>query len=367
MSLPTDSLRADCAIMSAFHLSLLCLVALAYAISLKISGNVRQSSTSIPVQTSISPRKALFLDIVQSGLEDRFGSFLGNDGELSRVYSFLQYVRGELDAPVGINDQHDPCEEYIDGLKAMPWWNPSDFDWVQPLEEGAPIIQKELELQSETRSQNKELFKGDSNVQTLMGSGWTAFRLQRMGEWNEENSAKFPLTTKLVKALKIPLAVRGVMFAKQEPGSGVQPHSDGRNFILTCHLGLRVPRQDANNGDRQADDETGCWIKVADEKRQWENGKAIVFDTSFTHSTGNFTDDERLVLIIDFWHPDLSEKERQALEFVYDARNKFESGKAKEIDASWVKDGRPLTVDAYLKKNTNSLTGFMNNFTNKFF
>ena len=360
-------MRADCAIMSAFYLSLLCLVALAYATSLKMSGNVRQSSTSIPVQTSISPRKALFLDIVQSGLEDRFGSFLGNDGELSRVYSFLQYVRGELDAPVGINDQHDPCEEYIDGLKAMPWWNPSDFDWVQPLEEGAPIIQKELELQSETRSQNKELFKGDSNVQTLMGSGWTAFRLQRMGEWNEENSAKFPLTTKLVKALKIPLAVRGVMFAKQEPGSGVQPHSDGRNFILTCHLGLRVPRQDANNGDRQADDETGCWIKVADEKRQWENGKAIVFDTSFTHSTGNFTDDERLVLIIDFWHPDLSEKERQALEFVYDARNKFESGKAKEIDASWVKDGRPLTVDAYLKKNTNSLTGFMNNFTNKFF
>jgi aspartyl/asparaginyl beta-hydroxylase (cupin superfamily) len=132
-------------------------------------------------------------------------------------------------------------------------------------------------------------------------------------------------------------------------------------------LGLRVPCQDANNGDRQADDKTGCWIKVADEKRRWENGKAIVFDTSFTHSTGNFTDDERLVLIIDFWHPDLSEKERRALEFVYDARNKFESGQAKEIDASWVKDGRPLTVDAYLKKNTNSLTGFMNNFTNKFF
>lgn len=37
--------------------------------------------------------------------------------------------------------------------------------------------------------------------------------------------------------LDIPFAVRGVMFAKQAPGTGVQPHSDGRNFILTLHLG----------------------------------------------------------------------------------------------------------------------------------
>jgi hypothetical protein len=31
-------------------------------------------------------------------------------------------------------------------------------------------------------------------------------------------------------------------------------------------------------------------------------------------------------LIIDFWHPELSEAEIAALEFVYDLRNKFESG-----------------------------------------
>ena len=30
--------------------------------------------------------------------------------------------------------QHDPCEEYIDGLTAQPWWDASQFEWVAGLE-----------------------------------------------------------------------------------------------------------------------------------------------------------------------------------------------------------------------------------------
>ena len=40
------------------------------------------------------------------------------------------------------------------------------------------------------------------------------------------------------------------LYIQQLPLSGVQPHSDGRNFVLTGHLGLRVPKE----GD--------CWMKV---------------------------------------------------------------------------------------------------------
>jgi Aspartyl/Asparaginyl beta-hydroxylase len=49
-------------------------------------------------------------------------------------------------------------------------------------------------------------------------------------------------------------------------------------------------------------------------------------DTSFSHSTGNPTSEERHVLIIDFWHPELSAAEVTALTYVYDVRNKFETG-----------------------------------------
>ena len=50
---------------------------------------------------------------------------------------------------------------------------------------------------------------------STMGEGWTAFRLQRLGQWNEANTRTFPLTTEIIRGLNIPLAVRGVMFAKQ--------------------------------------------------------------------------------------------------------------------------------------------------------
>uniref|UniRef100_A0A7S2Y711 Aspartyl/asparaginy/proline hydroxylase domain-containing protein n=1 Tax=Entomoneis paludosa TaxID=265537 RepID=A0A7S2Y711_9STRA len=145
-----------------------------------------------------------------------------------------------------------------------------------------------------------------------MGDGWSAIRLQRLGVWNSENCEAFPATYELLRSLKIPLAVRGVCYARQAPGSGVQPHSDGRNFILTSHLGLRIPEE--------------CWIQVGDERRSWEEGKLTTLDTSFTHSTGNPSKEDRHVLIIDFWHPELTEAERAALDFVYDLRNKFESG-----------------------------------------
>ena len=146
-----------------------------------------------------------------------------------------------------------------------------------------------------------------------MGSGWSAFRLQRLGVWNTENCAKFPQTYALLKELNIPLAVRGVCFARQTPGSGVQPHTDGRNFILTSHLGLKIPND--------------CWIKVGDEQQTWTEGKLTTLDTSFEHSTDNPSNEDRHVLIIDFWHPELSEAERAGLEFIYNLRNEFESGR----------------------------------------
>jgi len=69
-----------------------------------------------------------------------------------------------------------------------------------------------------------------------MGGGWTAFRLQRLGEWNEENCRVFPATAAIVRSLAIPLAVRGVMFAKQAPGTGVQV----RLPFIWFHLCTRV-------------------------------------------------------------------------------------------------------------------------------
>lgn len=246
---------------------------------------------------------------------------------------FPSSARGELPLVPGCAaaEGQEPSEEHIDGLTAQPFWDAANnealFPWATKLEAQADVILQEFEAklqrdhneQQQDETKNK-LFSADSVWQNqVMGKGWSAIRLQRLGTWNTETCQEFPQTYQLLKALNIPLAVRGVCFARQAPGSGVQPHSDGRNFILTSHLGIKVP---TDKGDT-----TKCWIQVGKERRSWEVGKLLTLDTSFTHSTGNESEEEdRHVLIIDFWHPELTEAERAALTFVYDLRNKFESG-----------------------------------------
>jgi len=316
-------------------------VAASYGLPSRSGTSQRLFSTASP-EVKIGPRKQLFFDIVESGLNDRF-----DEDAITKIHKFCQYAKCIISAPEPQGFMHDPIEEFVEGLSAKAWWDPSTFAWVKGLEDKSAVINAELE----SVLKQQQVFQGDSPAQRLMGAGWTAFRLQRLGNWNKENIALFPETTKILEGLDIPFAVRGVMFAKQQPGSGVQAHSDGRNFILTAHLGLKIPTQPES-----------CWISVAGEKRSWEKNKVMIFDTSFTHETDNTSDSDRYVLIVDFWHPELSKQEREALEFIYDTRNKFETGKAEEIDCSYVKSGKPITVDEYVK----SKTGFGNAFANFF-
>ena len=121
--------------------------------------------------------------------------------------------------------------------------------------------------------------------------------LQDRSVWSAENTPEFPRTIQIMKDLNVPSCE--VFYAKQGPRSGLKPHSDNNNFIMTCHVALDV-------------DEGKCWIKVGDETHYWKNGKTCIFDTSVVHSTENQSDRTRYVLLVRFWHPGLSSVEIDA-------------------------------------------------------
>jgi len=257
---------------------------------------------------TLTDRQLQFWEDVEEGLNDVADCYASRGENIDRIRRFAMRARGEIDLPEPSEKFHEPSEEHVDDLSAKPFWAASEFQWAAQLEENAHIIQEEFESKLQS-----DIFRADSKWQNnVMGAGWSAVRLQRLGVWNENTVKEFPNTYELLRSLNIPLAVRGVCFARQAGGSGVKTHSDGRNFILTHHLGLKIP--------------DGCWIEVGNERKSWEECKLLTLDTSFTHSTGNPTNNDRYVLIIDFWHPELSESEKTALEFLYDTRNKFESG-----------------------------------------
>ena len=45
------------------------------------------------------------------------------------------------------------------------------------------------------------------------------------------------------------------------------------NTRLICHLPLIVPN--------------GCWLRVGNETREWEEGKLLIFDDSIEHEAKN--------------------------------------------------------------------------------
>ena len=114
----------------------------------------------------------------------------------------------------------------------------------------------------------------------------------------EENCARCPQTAKLIEQLPGG-TVREAMVSLLEPKAIIKPHRDSGNQLLTCHLGLRIP--------------SDCAIRVGGETRTWSEGQCLIFDTTFEHEAWNKSDEPRVVLLVDFWHPDLTQVERNFL------------------------------------------------------
>lgn len=93
------------------------------------------------------------------------------------------------------------------------------------------------------------------------------------------------------------------LFSALAPDTTVRPHHGPTNKKLRCHLPLVVPAGGA------------CTLTVGGECRTLEEGKCVIFDDSFLHEASNSSlggderGEPRVVLIVDVWHPDLTDTE----------------------------------------------------------
>ncbi len=88
-------------------------------------------------------------------------------------------------------------------------------------------------------------------------------------------------------------------FSILEPNTEIPPHCDLWNFTLNLHLAIDIPDH--------------CGIQVGDEVRHWQQGECLLFDYSFLHRAWNRSGQRRICLLMDIWHPDLSDAEKIAL------------------------------------------------------
>ena len=145
-------------------------------------------------------------------------------------------------------------------------------------------------------------------------------------------AASFPTTMSILRDLDFGVGGnRLVFFGRQRAGSGIPPHSDCCNYLMTGHLGIHVPDGGGGGGAAQAEEAEGTvGMNVAGKRVQWAEGKLAVIQNAYPHHTWNKTAHDRVVLYFDFWHPDLSLDERRALEIFSALKLETEAAEGQE-------------------------------------
>lgn len=203
----------------------------------------------------------------------------------------------------------EPTHFFYPELLEREFHDRARFPWLESLEAATDVIA--AELAAVMAAERTELVPYIQYADHLpleqwralnRNPDWTAIHLLQNGRRVEANAVYCPATMALLATLPQPEiagASANAMFSLLAPRTAIPPHVGINNARLVCHLPLIVP--------------PGCWFRVGAETREWRRGEAFVFDDTIEHEAMNPTDQLRVVLILDVWHPDLSLVERAAV------------------------------------------------------
>lgn len=223
----------------------------------------------------------------------------------------LSRVRGLLDCWAGAREPSlAPLQEAEDGLflpglePDPPWLDPSIFPCAASMVAQAEALREELDS---LLAEHSPLPYGstDGRVVSTNPEGWDYLPIYLHARLTPL-AARAPIARRLAEeALEFHAYLNQVVFLALRPGVELDLHVDPANFLVSCHLGLRVPGS--------------CALRVGDEERPWIEGGCIAFNNSYLHRAYNHSDAVRWVLAVHGLHPGLSRAERLSVRDFYRA------------------------------------------------
>ncbi len=198
-----------------------------------------------------------------------------------------------------------PSFLYFPELAPIEFHDRAEFPWLDKLEAATADIRAELidvlsDGQEALEPYMAERFPQQRWRELNNSRRWGVFYLWRAGAPVEENLARCPKTAAaLADWPKCDLLRTGptAVFSILDAHTRIPPHVGVNNTRLIVHLPLVVP--------------PGCGFRVGGQTREWEPGKAFVFDDTIEHEAWNDSDQPRAVLILDTWNPQVTEAERE--------------------------------------------------------
>jgi aspartyl/asparaginyl beta-hydroxylase (cupin superfamily) len=213
-----------------------------------------------------------------------------------------------LDAFLGKRRIYTPHPTFLHfpKLPALEFYPRESFTWLDAIEAGAADIRAEFERVFAADAGRLEPYIAypegvplDQWAELNHSRRWSVFYLWRDGAAVPENIARCPRTAALLAdapRADVPGYAPTVFFSILDAKSRIPPHTGVTNTRLIVHLPLIVP--------------AGCGFRVGSETREWQSGRAWVFDDTIEHEAWNDSHVPRAILIWDIWNPYLDAAER---------------------------------------------------------
>ena len=272
-------------------------------------------------------------------------AFEGNDEDLARIRPYLLLLLNDKPSVIPISPWQKGCPEIIPKLRALATWDISLFNFTKKLEASFKDIKEEL-----LSLKGLENVDGKRGFQPYRAPSWASKRQAKdgvgsishdAGNWNvyylylhnvdfQENRDRCPKTVALLDS--IDNLYGHCFFSTLAPKTHITKHHGPTNKKLRVHLPLIVPNDDDDGTNKDGDTDTttksnkkSCRLRVGDDIINVTEGKCYIFDDSLEHEAWNdHSNQARIVLIFDIWHPDLTKKEIKFLSFLRKAEMKLE-------------------------------------------
>jgi aspartyl/asparaginyl beta-hydroxylase (cupin superfamily) len=171
-----------------------------------------------------------------------------------------------------------------------PFFDPSLFHWVAPLERRWRVARRELEAILTHRDVLPSLHEiSNDNFAISRDDQWKSYFLYCYGVRNARACERCPETAKLVEAIP---GMRTAFFSIIGPNKRLPEHRGSFKGVLRCHLALAIPEP-----------KRLCRIRVETEVVHWTEGKVLIFDDTYRHEVWNETHGDRVVLFLDVARP----------------------------------------------------------------
>lgn len=186
-----------------------------------------------------------------------------------------------------------------------PFFDVAKFSDMQTIQKNFPIIQEEVYKNKVWLNWGSDDYDQSGHCQFLTGD-WTIcpiyfgnykgedmhvanMRREEITELLASLPSRFPATIALLKRFpKINFAA----LSRLHPKSKLAPHRHNNPDSLIFHLGLIIPPDNL------------CGLTIAGQTHLWTKpGDAVIFNDNLEHSAWNDSDEERIILYVDFLRP----------------------------------------------------------------